>query len=112
MEKHIYVLTKHEELLLLAVFKLKENAYIITLRRHIKDITGKSINYGSLCNTLSALIKKGYISSRESVPEPRQGGRRKVLYSLTPEGRKALKKAYEIQKLAWEGVEKSIMEFD
>ena len=100
----MYELTKHEEFILLAVLKLEGNAYIVTLRRHIKEITGKSINYGSLCNTLSALIRKGYIKSRESDPLPRKGGRRKVLYSLTAEGKRALKQAYRIQKLAWEGL--------
>ena len=108
----MYELTKHEELILLAVLKLKENAYIVTLRRHIKEITGKSINYGSLCNTLSALIRKGYIKSRESDPLPRQGGRRKVLYSLTAEGKRALKQAYTIQKLAWEGLIELIIKSD
>jgi PadR family transcriptional regulator PadR len=108
----MYELTKHEELILLAVLKLKENAYIVTLRRHIKEITGKTINYGSLCNTLSALIRKGYIKSRESDPLPRQGGRRKVLYSLTTEGKKALKQAYKIQKLAWEGLIELIVKSD
>ena len=108
----MYELTKHEELILLAVLKLKENAYIVTLRRHINEITGKSINYGSLCNTLSALIRKGYIKSRESDPLPRQGGRRKVLYSLTAEGKRALKQAYTIQKLAWEGLIELIVKSD
>jgi len=108
----MYELTKHEELILLAILKLKENAYIVTLRRHIKEITGKTINYGSLCNTLSALIRKGYIKSRESDPLPRQGGRRKVLYSLTTEGKKALKQAYKIQKLAWEGLIELIVKSD
>jgi PadR family transcriptional regulator PadR len=100
----MYELTKHEELILLAILKLRENAYIVTLRRHIKEISGKSINYGSLCNTLSALIRKGYIKSKESDPLPRQGGRRKVLYTLTAEGKRALKKAYDIQQRAWEGL--------
>ena len=108
----MYELTKHEELILLSALKLRENAYIVTLRRHIKEITGKTINYGSLCNTLSTLIKKGYIRSKESDPVPRQGGRRKVLYFLTAEGKKALKQAYEIQKLAWEGLAESILKFD
>jgi PadR family transcriptional regulator PadR len=108
----MYGLTKHEELILLAILKLKENAYIVTLRRHIKEITGKSINYGSLCNTLSALIRKGYIKSRESDPLPRQGGRRKVLYSLTAEGKKALKQAYHIQQRAWEGLIELIVKSD
>ncbi len=108
----MYELTKHEELILLAILKLGENAYIVTLRRHIKEISGKSINYGSLCNTLSALIRKGYIKSKESDPLPRQGGRRKVLYSLTAEGKKALKQAYDIQRRAWEGLIERIVKFD
>lgn len=108
----MYELTKHEELILLSALKLRENAYIVTLRRHIKEITGKTINYGSLCNTLSTLIKKGYIRSKESDPISKQGGRRKVLYFLTAEGKKALKQAYEIQKLAWEGLAESILKFD
>ncbi|MBN1273247.1 MAG: helix-turn-helix transcriptional regulator [Candidatus Aminicenantes bacterium] len=108
----MYELTKHEELILLAILKLKENAYIVSLRRHIKNITGRSINYGSLCNTLSSLIRKGYVRSKESDPEPRQGGRRKVLYSLTTEGRKALKHTYKVHKLAWDGLVESIIKFD
>ena len=108
----MYELTKHEELILLAILKLRESAYIVTLRRHIKEITGRSINYGPLCNTLSALIRKGYIKSRESDPLPRQGGRRKVLYSLTPEGKRALKKAYDIQQRAWEGLIELILRSD
>jgi len=108
----MYELTKREELILLAILKLEDNAYIVTLRRHIKEIIGKSINYGSLCNTLSALIRKGYVKSEESDPVPRQGGRRKVLYFLTAEGKKALHEAYKIQRLAWDGLAPSIMNVD
>ncbi|UCE20930.1 MAG: helix-turn-helix transcriptional regulator [Candidatus Aminicenantes bacterium] len=108
----MYKLTKHEELILLSILKLRENAYIVTLRGHIKEITGRSINYGSLCNTLSALIRKRYIKSKESDPLPRQGGRRKVLYSLTSEGKRALKQAYGIQQRAWEGLIELISKFD
>lgn len=108
----MYELTKREEFLLLSILRLKEDAYIVSLRRHIKEISGKSINHGSLCNTLSSLIRKGYITSKESLPLPKQGGRRKVLYFLTNEGKKALKHAYEIQKLAWDGLIQKIAQFD
>lgn len=108
----MYELTKHEELILLSILKLQGNAYIVTLRGHIKETTGKSINYGSLCNTLSALIRKGYIKSKESDPAPRQGGRRKVLYSLAVEGKRALKQAYKIQKLTWDGLVELIVKSD
>jgi len=99
----MYKLTKHEELVLLFIWKLTDDAYLLTLRKHFRDTTGKSVNFGSLCNTLTSLVRKGLIESRESNPEPRQGGRRKVLYALTPEGKKALNHAYKIQKLAWNG---------
>jgi PadR family transcriptional regulator PadR len=108
----MYELTKHEELILLSILKLQGNAYIVTLRRHIKEITGRTINYGSLCNTLSSLQRKGYIKSQESDPLPRQGGRRKVMYSLTAEGKRALKHAYKVQKLAWDGLVESIVKFE
>ena len=108
----MYELTKREELILLSILKLQGKAYIVTLRGHVKEITGKSINYGSLCNTLSSLIRKGYIMSEKSAPEPRRGGRRKVLYFLTGEGKKALKQTYEIQKLAWNGLVESVLKFD
>ncbi len=48
----MYELTKHEELILLSIWKLSGDAYIVTIRKHIKEVTRKSINYGSLCNTL------------------------------------------------------------
>ena len=108
----MYELTKHEELILLSILRLRGHAYIVTLRTQIKEITGKSINYGSLCNTLSALRRKGYIESKESEPAARQGGRRKVLYFLTDEGKRALKQASEIQKLAWDGLWEVIKKFD
>ena len=108
----MYELTKREEDLLLSILNLRENDYIVSLRRHIKEISGRSINHGSLCNTLSALIRKGYIKSKESSPLPQKGGRRKVLYFLTADGKKALTKAYEIQKLAWDGFVHRIAQFD
>ncbi len=103
-------LTKHEELILLSICKLKENAYGIPIRKNIMDITGKSINYGSLCNTLYALVKKGFIESRTSEPLAQKGGRRKVIYSLTGEGRKALKHSFEDYQQAWKEVPKFVLE--
>ncbi len=105
-------LTKNEEWALLSTWKLSGDAYIVTIRDHIEILTGKSINYGSLCNTLSALVRKGFIESRESAPKAQQGGRRKVLYFLTLEGKRALKQTYEIQQVAWDGIGSLIIELD
>ena len=104
MEETVIHLTKHEELILLAICKLKEDAYGVPIRKHIGELTGKSINYGSLCNTLYALVKKGLITSHESRPQAQQGGRRRVVYSLTREGKHALRHAYAVHQQAWQDV--------
>ena len=82
MEVILVHLTKHEELILLTICKLKEDAYGVPIRKQIMELTGRSINYGSLCNTLYGLVKKGLITSQESQPQPQKGGRRKVIYSI------------------------------
>jgi PadR family transcriptional regulator PadR len=100
----MYELTKNEELILLSVWKLRDNAYGVTIREHFKKISGKVLNYGSLYNTLYLLVRRELVASEESEPLSKQGGRRKVLYSLTPEGKKALSDAQRTHKLAWSDV--------
>ncbi len=100
----MYDLTKNEEMILISIWKLKDQAYGISIKEDFRKITGKALNYGSMYNTLFQLLKKGYIASRESLPLSKRGGRRKILYSLTSEGEKALSHARKIQKLAWENV--------
>ncbi len=94
-------LTRNEELILLSIWKLKDNAYGVTIRENFKQITGKTLNYGSLYNTLYLLVRRGFIESKKSSPVAKKGGRRKILYSLTTEGKKALQDAQKIQKKAW-----------
>lgn len=97
-------LTKNEELILLSIWKLRDNAYGVTIRSSFKRVTGKSLNYGSLYNTLYRLAQRGFVTTEESEPLSRQGGRRKILYSLTPVGEKALAEAQKMHRLAWEEV--------
>lgn len=106
----MHELTKNEELILLSIWKLQENAYGVTIRENLKEITGRTLNYGSLYNTLYLLTRRGLVESRESEPLSRQGGRRKVLYSMTREGEKALSKAQKIHKLAWSDVPDYVFE--
>ena len=103
-------LTKNEELVLLSIWKLKENAYGVTIRENFKKITGKTLNFGSLYNTLYLLVRRGLVESRESMPLSRKGGRRKVLYSITKTGRKALSNAQRVHKLAWGDVPDYVFE--
>ena len=97
----MYELTKNEELILLSIWKLEDNAYGVTIRESFRRITGKTLNYGSLYNTLYLLVRRGFVESKESEPLSKKGGRRKILYSLTREGKRALREAQKIQRQAW-----------
>jgi PadR family transcriptional regulator PadR len=97
----LHELSKNEELILLCIWKLKDNAYGVTIRELFKNISGKVLNYGSLYNTLYLLVRKKFVTPHESEPLSVKGGRRKILYSLTSSGMKALQEVQKIQKLAW-----------
>ena len=99
----MYKLTRREEMVLLAIWKLEGKAYIVSIRKYFAETFGATINTGSLCNTLNSLQKKGFIESKESESLRQRGGRRKVLYFLTPGGRQALNHAFRMQRSAWDG---------
>jgi PadR family transcriptional regulator PadR len=94
-------LTRNEELILLSIWKLRDNAYGVTIRADFKAVTGRALNFGSLYNTLYRLAQRGFVTTSESAPMSRRGGRRKILYTLTSLGEKTLAEAQKIQKLAW-----------
>ncbi len=94
-------LTKHEEILLVSILHLKENAYGVYIRRKIKQNSGKQWNYGTLYRKLDQLVIKGLLERREGEPMPEKGGRRKKYYKLTREGVNALEEAYTLQKSLW-----------
>ena len=94
-------LTRHEEILMISVLNLKENAYGVYIRRRIKETTEKNWNYGTLYRMLNQLVDKGLLERLEGIPLPEKGGRRKNYYSLTKEGIKALQETFEQHKTLW-----------
>ncbi len=103
-------LTRLEEMYLLAILKLQENAYGVTIKKMITDQTGKKLSYGALYYTLDQIYNKGYVTKSEGDPTPVRGGCRKIYYNITPDGKKALKAAFEIQKKIWDGVSAYVLD--
>jgi DNA-binding PadR family transcriptional regulator len=97
-------LSRNEEMILLAIWRLKDNAYGVTIRGNVAEKTGKKLHYGSLYNTLDLLMRKELVQVHESTPEAVRGGRRKKLYFLTKSGIKVLKSAQSIYKSMWEDI--------
>ncbi|MBN1272863.1 MAG: helix-turn-helix transcriptional regulator [Candidatus Aminicenantes bacterium] len=97
-------LTKIEEILLLTIWRLKEEAYGVKIRRHISRLTGKEFTYGNLYSALSQLTKKRYVFKHEEESTKARKGWKRMYYSLSPAGLKALKNACEMNEKIWQGI--------
>lgn len=100
------LLTKLEELVLIAVLKLKDEAYGISIYNYIIDITGKEISVSSVYFPLERLVRKGYLRSFKGEPTPKRGGMSKRYYRLTKAGIIALQENRSMNETAWGGVAK------
>jgi PadR family transcriptional regulator PadR len=96
-------LTKAEETLLLTILRLKGNAYGVAVKQHIQKTTGKALPYGTLYFILEQLTKKGFVKRFTGESKPERGGRSRIYYTLTSEGKLALKNAYKMQQKVWNG---------
>lgn len=97
-------LTKIEEILLLAIWRLKEDAYGVKIRQYVSQIIGKEFTYGNLYSALSQLAKKKYVTKNLGDPTPDRRGRRKVYYTISLSGLKALKEARRMNQRMWEDI--------
>ncbi|MCP4725469.1 MAG: PadR family transcriptional regulator [bacterium] len=97
-------LTRSEETVLLAIIRLKDNAYGVTIRDQIKEVTQREFVYGTLYSTLEQLVTKGYISKSSGDPTPERGGKRKIFFKMTKIGLSALQNNFAINKTVWQGI--------
>lgn len=98
-------LGEFEQLVLLAVLRLEEEAYGVTVRWEIERRTGKAVSRGAVYITLDRLEKKGYLKSRLADPTPERGGRPKRYYKAKPAALTALKNSRRALLKMWEGLE-------
>ena len=97
-------LTKIEETIMPAIWRLKENAYGVTIKEQIHRAVGREYLYSTLYTTLEQLVRKGYIVKQFGEPAAERGGKRKIFFHITKSGFQALKEAFEKQKSVWKGV--------
>jgi len=97
-------LTKIEEILLLAIWRLKDEAYGVKIRKHVSKVINKDFTYGNLYSALNQLERKEYVVKRFGELTPVRGGRKKVIYTVNEIGLEALKASYKMNEAMWEGI--------
>jgi PadR family transcriptional regulator PadR len=93
-----------EQLILLALVRLGQDAYGVTIRQEIESRAARTVSPGALYTALDRLEKRGFVSSRLGDPTPERGGKRKRLYTLQPAGERALARIHESLRLMARGV--------
>ncbi len=102
-------LGEFEQLVLLAIVHLKDDAYGVTIRREIESRTGRSVAVGALYTALDRLERKGFVRSRASEPTPQRGGRSKRHFMLVAAGAAALERSRETMRRMWAGVKPGLL---
>jgi PadR family transcriptional regulator PadR len=98
------LLSRKEEVILLSVWRLQENAYGVPICREVERATGRRWLNGAIYACLARLLKDGLLESLRGEPVPERGGRRKIYYRLTREGQEALLAVQRMNALTWSGL--------
>ena len=98
------LLTRKEELIMLAVFHLENEASLVNIRKFLIQQTKKMWSPGNVYVPLDSLTRKKCLDFSVGDPSPRRGGKAKKCYRLTETGITALEELRRLQDLLWTGV--------
>src|SRR5713101_530094 len=79
-------LGEFEHIIVLALLRLEDRAYGVTVRQEIEFRTKREVSIGAVYATLDRLETKGYVKSHRGDPTPERGGRAKRFFRVTPKG--------------------------
>lgn len=99
------LISRAEEIILLAIHKLEGNAYGPTIREQIYEDIGRHWSFGVIYKALKKMKAKGYVKKISSDPIAERGGRRRYYYEITPEGNSALEEIRRVHSSVWDGIQ-------
>lgn len=98
-------LGEFEQLILLAILRLGDGAYGVTIRAELADRAERTIAPGALYTALERLEAKGLVRSRMGDPTPQRGGRAKRYVTVTAAGMQALARAVQAYERLLDGLD-------
>jgi PadR family transcriptional regulator PadR len=98
-------LGEFEHVVALALLRLEDRAYGVTVRQEIESRTKREVSIGAVYATLDRLEAKGYVKSRRGDPTPERGGRSKRFFRITPKGAAAVNRTQRALQRMTEGLD-------
>jgi PadR family transcriptional regulator len=90
-----------EELVLLTVAGLGDEAYGVSVQQRLEEESGAAISIGAVYTVLDRLEAKGYVRSKIGPATPQRGGRRKRMFQVTAAGIEALREMRRLRAQLW-----------
>ena len=87
-------LGEFEHIVVLALLRLEDRAYGVTVRQEIEFRIKREVSIGAVYATLDRLESKGYVKSRRGDPTPERGGRSKRFFRVTAKGVTAVSRTH------------------
>ena|ERR1700735_1255130 len=97
-------LGEFEHIIVLALMRLKDRAYGVTVRQEIELRTDREVSIGAVYATLDRLERKGYVMSHRGDPTPERGGRSKRFFRVTANGVAAVNRMHRAVESMTEGL--------
>ena len=104
------LLSRYEEIILLTILKLEDQAYGVSIRNQIYTDSGDLWSFASIYTPLDKLKIKGYVKKTAGPPTSERGGKRKYFYHVTEEGKKALLEIQDTHQKFWKGVPRILLD--
>src|SRR6266852_5977975 len=98
-------LGEFEHIVVLALLRLSDQAYGVTVRQEIEVRTGREVSIGAIYATLGRLEAKGYVNSYLGDPTPERGGRSKRFFRVTAKGVAAVNRTRRVLQGMAEGLD-------
>lgn len=106
-----YPLGEFEEIVLLTVGVLYDNAYGVAIKDAIEERAKRKVSVGALQSALKRMEKKGYLTSRSGEANAQRGGKPKRYYTITAFGKLALQQSRDIRMQLWDSIPKIALDF-
>ena len=93
-----------ELMLLLALLRLREHAYGVTIAQELEEQTGREVVIASVYATLERLQERGLVTSSLGDSTPERGGRAKRYFRITAAGTREVRDARRALMNLWKGL--------
>lgn len=97
-------LGEFEELVLLTVIVLKEEAYGVQIKKELEDRLQDKLSVGSIQSALKRMEEKGFLTSTFGEATPKRGGKRKRIYSATLYAHRVLEEIKAVRAGLWASI--------